>query len=1162
MDSFSFESVFSKHDGHFHPHACIIFDALESYRRVAFHFIREGLEENEKCVMAVDSYTKSLIARDFAGAGLDMEAYLQSGRLAIINVRASYANNGGFDPDATIETWKAESMRAASEGFHALRVVGEAAFALEGPGLYEQLIYYENIINQVLFKKYPFKSLCVYDKNRYPADVIKAAIQAHPVLFYNEELFLENIHYVPPEIHFKKERAPEEIDRWLENVRKNNKNLKELKSSNERLDLALDFSNEGVWDWNLKTNEIYFSPNWKKLLGYENHEIKNDFSEWERLTRPDHVQKAWKEFEDVIAKKRYRFEVELQMRHKEGRWVDILSRANVVFDANGKAFRMVGTHVDITDRKQAEEALAWQARRNELLSETASRLLQSEAPQKIVEDLCRSVMDFLDCQAFFNFLADDKTGRLHLNAYAGIPEAEAGRIEWLDYGVTVCGCVARDGQRMIVEQISGSADVNVELIKSFGIEAYCCHPIMIQDRVMGTLSFGTHSRSQFQEGELRLMEEVTNLVAVAMSRAESERKVRETSAILQTAMDCSTAGIAIADAPDGKLRFVNEAALSIRGASKEDLVSDVHIDQYVDNWQILHFDGTPYKSGEVPLARAVKYGERCDRQFIIRRPGNEDRVVWASAAPVLDDQGHVIYGIVVFPDITEFKQSEEALRESEEKYRLLVENADDGIYVAQDENIKFLNPGLEKITGYAGDELMQTNFNSFIHPEDRGMVMARYKRRMAGETPPIHYSFRILHKNGEVHWVEINAALIQWNGRAATLNFLRDITEQKKLETQLQQAQKMEAIGTLAGGIAHDFNNILSSVIGFTELSMDELESGSFLHGNLSEVMNAGNRAKDLVKQILTLSRQEEQEKKPVNIVPLLKEALKMLRSTVPTSIEIKQNISSQNLVVYADPTQIHQVIMNLATNAVHAMADMEGSLEVRTQLIHFDQAYMDLAAGSYVKISVSDTGASIPYTVKDKIFEPYFTTKEKGHGTGLGLSVVHGIVKSHNGHINVYSEPGAGTRFNVYLPRAACHSVESASQPSVQLPTGNESILIVDDELPIVKMHQQSLEHIGYKTTARSSSVEALQAFKASPNKYDLIITDMTMPQMTGEKLARAVKEIRPDIPVVLCTGFSERVEEYGKELAIDGILMKPIDKKEMAETVRDLIDRSTPAK
>ncbi|MGM0611618.1 MAG: PAS domain S-box protein [Thermodesulfobacteriota bacterium] len=390
------------------------------------------------------------------------------------------------------------------------------------------------------------------------------------------------------------------------------------------------------------------------------------------------------------------------------------------------------------------------------------------------------------------------------------------------------------------------------------------------------------------------------------------------------------------------------------------------------------------------------------------------------------------------------------------------------------------------------------------------------------------------------------------------LDKARQEQERKNLETQLQQAQKMEAIGTLAGGIAHDFNNILSSVLGFTELSLDQLESGTPLYSNLSEVMSAGMRAKALVKQILTLSRQERQVKKPVDVVPLLKEALKMLRSTVPASIEIRQNINKQNLIVHADPTQIHQVIMNLATNALHAMADMEGILEVGAQPINFDREYMDLAAGMYVKISVSDTGVGIPDIVKGKIFEPYFTTKDQGHGTGLGLSVVHGIVKSHKGHISVYSEPGAGTVFYIYLPMAERHSVEMPDQKPAGLPTGNESILVVDDEVPIVKMHQQSLARLGYKTTARSSSVEALEAFRAWPDKYDLIITDMTMPQMTGEKLANAVKEIRPDIPVVLCTGFSERIEGREEELAIDGILMKPIAKQQMAETVRAVLDAS----
>jgi len=511
-------------------------------------------------------------------------------------------------------------------------------------------------------------------------------------------------------------------------------------------------------------------------------------------------------------------------------------------------------------------------------------------------------------------------------------------------------------------------------------------------------------------------------------------------------------------------------------------------------------------------------------------------------------------------NIVRRKRTERRLSTSEEKYRILVENANDAIYVTQDGKIKFKNPRTDELTGRSNAELIDQSFADTIHPEDREMVMDRHQRRLAGENLPSTYSFRIINKAGEVLWVELNTVRIRWEDRPASLNFIRNITEQKKLEDQLQQAQKMEAIGTLAGGIAHDFNNILSSVIGYTELSLDEVEKGSFLHSNLSEVMIAGNRAKNLVARILTLSRHEEQEKKPLPVAPLVKEALKMLRSTIPTSIDFREHISNENLIVHADPTQIHQVIMNLATNAVHAMADREGLLEVWLQPVRFDdsieQKYVDIAPGHYVQITVSDTGCGIPAAHLDKIFEPYYTTKEKGHGTGLGLSVVHGIVKSHDGHVTVYSEPGRGAKFHVYLPLEEARFVGLPDYAAGPMPGGNEHILLVDDEPPIVKMQQQVLENLGYQTEARTSSIEALKAFQGSHRKFDLVITDMTMPQMTGEKLAQALKEISPDMPVILCTGFSERIEGREEELSIDGILMKPIAKQQMAETVRAVLD------
>ena len=375
-------------------------------------------------------------------------------------------------------------------------------------------------------------------------------------------------------------------------------------------------------------------------------------------------------------------------------------------------------------------------------------------------------------------------------------------------------------------------------------------------------------------------------------------------------------------------------------------------------------------------------------------------------------------------DLSEQKKTEKELRRSEEKYRILIEMANDAIFVTQEGKIKFINSQTEKITGLSKEELIERPFYNLIHREDRDMVLDRHKRRISGEDLPNVYTFRVINGAGEVVWVELSTALFNWEERPATINFLRDITQQKNLQAQIRQSQKMEAIGTLAGGIAHDFNNILSSVLGYTELSLDEVEKGSLLHQNLSQVLSSGNRAKDLVQQILALSRKETQEFIPTSIVPLVKEALKMFRSTFPSSIEIKENINIEKGIVYAEPPQLHQVIINLATNAKQAMSDEGGILEVTVETVNFDEniekKYPDMPPGNYVRLSVSDTGCGISEQDLERVFEPYFTTSETGTGTGLGLSLVHGIVKSHSGHLAVYSEPGEGTTFHIYLP--SCH--------------------------------------------------------------------------------------------------------------------------------------------
>jgi len=387
----------------------------------------------------------------------------------------------------------------------------------------------------------------------------------------------------------------------------------------------------------------------------------------------------------------------------------------------------------------------------------------------------------------------------------------------------------------------------------------------------------------------------------------------------------------------------------------------------------------------------------------------------------------------------------------------------------------------------------------------------------------------------------------------------RDSTSRKKLEEQLQQAQKMEAIGTLAGGIAHDFNNILGAIMGYTEMLAWDLPDSADLHKKVQQILKASDRAKELVHQILSFSRQHDQERKPVQIHLIIKEALKLLKASLPSTIEIRQQVSARRSTVLANPTQIHQVLMNLCTNAHHAMRETGGVLTVKlyTAEISADQALQyDLGEGHYLVLAVADTGHGMSVTTKERIFDPYFTTKKKGEGTGLGLSVIHGIMKAHDGAIVAESEIGQGSTFTTFFPMTE-DKEDKVPQPADPLPTGRERILFVDDEPVLVEIGGQMLQHLGYAVECVSDSVEALRIFQAAPGDFDLIITDMTMPHMTGDVLAREILKVKPDLPIIMATGFSELMtEEKAKRAGITDFLMKPLVVRELANVNRRVLD------
>ena len=523
-------------------------------------------------------------------------------------------------------------------------------------------------------------------------------------------------------------------------------------------------------------------------------------------------------------------------------------------------------------------------------------------------------------------------------------------------------------------------------------------------------------------------------------------------------------------------------------------------------------------------------------------------------------------------DIAERRRQEEELRKANAFLDSIVENIPDMIFLKDAKELRFvrLNRAGENLLGYSRDDLLGKSDCDFF-PKEQVALFTKNDREVLSRKEVLDIAeeqLRTRSKGDRILHTKKVPILNEKGEPEYLLGISEDITEIKlaeeernKLTAQLIQAQKLESIGNLAGGIAHDFNNILSVIIGFTEIVLDGVEKGSYVEDCLQEVYKAGERAKDLVNQILTFARQSDEEIKPIQVKPLIKEALNFLRSSIPTTIEIKQKIKS-NASIMGNPTKLHQVIMNLCTNAAHAMEENGGTLEVDLTDVRIDRVNtihgLELKPGDYIKLSISDTGTGIPPEVMKSIFEPYYTTKKPGKGTGLGLSLVHGIVESYHGKIELKSELGKGSVFSVYVPIVKKdESYRSYELPI--LPSGLERILLIDDEVSIAKMESQILVSLGYKVATRTSSVEALELFRSKPSDFDLVVTDMTMPNMTGDKLAVELMKIRRDIPVILCTGYSKKISgETASEIGIKAFAYKPVVKADLAKTVRKVLDEA----
>ncbi len=504
------------------------------------------------------------------------------------------------------------------------------------------------------------------------------------------------------------------------------------------------------------------------------------------------------------------------------------------------------------------------------------------------------------------------------------------------------------------------------------------------------------------------------------------------------------------------------------------------------------------------------------------------------------------------------QRAEEALRASEEKYRTLVENATEAIFVVQDEKIKFPNRKTISLSGYSAEELSQIRFTQLIHPDDQEAIMEQYRRRVQEEELARIQSYRCLNKAGEEVWVQINSVPISWEGRPASLNFLRDVTREKKLEAQFHTAQKMEAIGTLAGGIAHDFNNLLMGIQGYVSLILFDLGPGHPHHEYLGKIEEQVKNGAHLAGQLLAFARKGKYEVKLMDLNKIIQHSSSMFERT-KREIKIFRTYGENIWPVEGDRAQIEQVLLNLYVNAWQAMPE-GGNLYLETKNVTLGADYIKpfaLKLGNYVCISVMDTGIGMDKKTQGRIFEPFFTTKEMGRGTGLGLASVYGIVKNHGGFINVYSEVGHGTTFKVYLPASEKAKPEE-KKLSGEILGGKGTLLLVDDESTILEVLGKTLTYTGYKVMSAQGGEEAVEVYKKNKDQIDLVLLDMIMPGMNGGKVFDLLREINPGVKVILSSGYSI-AGEASKIMArgCNGFIQKPFGIKELSQKIREILDK-----
>ena len=887
----------------------------------------------------------------------------------------------------------------------------------------------------------------------------------------------------------------------------------ELLEFENRFRLATEAGAVRVWEWNLAEEKVRLDPDLDRIPDPTGTSEPTEPRGWLDKIHPEDREMVRGTVQRALEEGRA-FVQELRLVNEKGdsRWMEV--RGSVVAGKGGRPEKMVGTTADVNDFKRTEEELRIQKEYFENLIETSPEAIA------VIDRQARITRINKEFESLFGYPPGEARGRF-------LDELIVPR-ELIEEAKSL-GREARRLGKAKIESIrrrrdGGRIDVSI-LLKA----------IQGEDGSPG--------------GIYAIYRDITR-------EKEAERAFRQSYRILVTILDSIDANVNVTDLQTRKILFMNRHMAADFGKNLEGqacyraLGEEEAPCSHCHNERLLDGQGKPTGAYSWEGMNPVT-----GKWYIYH-----DRVIdWVDGRKVK---------LQVAADVSELKQAQEELAESERKYRELINSISDFLFTHDLEGrFSSINIAFDDLLGYPPEELIGRPAADLIPEPTRAAFYDDYLTSIK-EQGFAEGLFRVIARDGGSHYIEYRNSLVRpVRGEPYVSGVGRDVTERylaqkrvKVLQEQLYQARKMEAIGTLAGGMAHDFNNTLMSIIGYTELARDDLDRDSASRRRLDQVLAAGQRAADLVEQILSFSREGEGERKPLRLGPVLEERLNLIRATLPGRIEVEQEISGAGLVM-ADPAQIQRLLMNLSSNAVLAMGQKGGNLSIILERIFLDREaarrITGLEEGPHLRLQVSDTGCGMDRRVLGRIFEPFFTTREQGQGNGMGLAVVHGIVKSHQGAIEVESKPGQGTAFTVYLPELSPDPPDRARAEAVPPPRGSERVMFVDAEPTLVLFGREILERLGYRATSFESSTQALTSFKKDSGSYDLIITGQDMPGMTGLELARRMKEVRPDIPVILCTGLERTLnEEEAGANGISRLLTKPLSMAEMAVAIREVLD------